>query len=117
MGTWGAENFADDVALDWLGNFSDELVAQIRAGMRHDELICGHLVMAQIEVFALLCENLNVIPLEPGEVALWRDAVLETWDANIDGYEPKPEYKTERRSIIEATFARLAAVAEKYHQE
>ncbi|HKI34164.1 MAG TPA: DUF4259 domain-containing protein [Gemmataceae bacterium] len=116
MGTWGAGNFSDDNALDWLGSLVDELVADIDKGMARPEAICGHWLAAQIEVLALLCEQLNAVPPTPQEVTAWRKTYLQTWEAEIDDYDPDPEYKAKRREVIDSTFARLAAVAERWHR-
>jgi len=72
MGTWGPGNFSDDIALDWLGRLVGELVDGIDRGMARPEAICGHVLAAQVEVLALLCEHLNAAPPKPEVVAVWR---------------------------------------------
>jgi hypothetical protein len=71
MGTWGPGNFSDDNALDWLGSVVDELHTDIDEGMTRSEAICGYALAAQIEVLALLCEQLNAAPPKPEEIAAW----------------------------------------------
>jgi hypothetical protein len=117
MGTWGAGNFADDRALDWLGGFVDGLVDRIEEGMADPEAGCSHPLGAQLEALAVLCEQLNAVPPEPARVARWREKYVRTWDAGIDAYGPDPQYKADRRKVIEATFDRLAAVAERWHMD
>jgi hypothetical protein len=41
---------------------------------------------------------------------------LRAWDEEIDDWDPKPDYKGERRRVIEATFERLTAIAERWHK-
>ena len=116
MGTWGPGNFSDDIALDWLGGLVDDLVADIEKGMTRPEAVCGHALTAQLEVLALLCERLNAIPPKPDEIAAWRETYLQTWETEIDDYDPDPEYKAKRREVIDLTFDRLATVAERWHR-
>src|SRR5690349_4292199 len=116
MGTWGPGNFSDDNALDWLGSLVDELVSGIDRSMAHTELICGHALAARVEVLALLCEQLNAVPPKPEVVTVWRAWHMRTWEAQIDSYHPKPEYKAQRRDVLQATFSRLLNVAARWHR-
>jgi hypothetical protein len=116
MGTWGPGNFADDIALDWLGGLVGELVSGIDRGMAAPEAICGHALAAQVEVLAVLCEQLPVLPPKPEVVTVWRTQYLRTWDTEIDSYDPDPEYKARRREAIQATFAWLVKAAQRGHQ-
>jgi hypothetical protein len=114
MGTWGPGNFSDDIALDWLGGVVDALAEDIDRGMTRPEAICGHALAAQVEVLALLCEHFKAAPPKPEVVTVWRAWYLRTWEAEIDSYDPKPEYKAQRREVLQATFSRLASAAERW---
>jgi hypothetical protein len=118
MGTWGPANFSSDSALDWLGEFVAALVAEISEGIadRYPSTVCDHPLAAKIEVLTLLCEQSHAVPPEPEEVAAWREAYLQRWEAHIDSYDPNPEYRAKRREVLDSTFARLAAVADRWHR-
>jgi hypothetical protein len=116
MGTWGASNFQDDHALDWLARaVTEPLVATIESGLRGQDEANDHVITAAAEVLAVVCENLNTYPPEPSRIAGWRDSYLRAWDSYIDGLDPKPEYKEVRRTVIVETFNRLLKVAKRWH--
>jgi hypothetical protein len=119
LGTWGPANFADDAALDWLGSLVDELVAEIDKGIRSSGPgdLCQHWPAAKLEVLAVLCEQLPAIPPHPDQVASWREIFLRAWDEEIDDLDPKPDYKAERRRVLEATFERVTAAADRWHKK
>jgi hypothetical protein len=117
MGTWGAGNFADDRALDWLGEFVDGLVGLIEEGMADPEAGSSHPLGAQLEALAVLCEQLNAVPPEPTRVARWRAKYVRTWEDDLRTWEADPQYAADRRKVIETTFDRLAAASERWHKD
>ena len=129
MGTWGHGNFENDTAADHLCELCAPLLDQIRTAvedkteMEPDEPTSDWM-MANVEILAVLGENIGrtgkdwvgdfafPFPLpDPDEVDSWKQAYLEVWDGDIDDLEPSPEYKTNRRATIVATFDRLAKAA------
>jgi len=66
---------------------------------------------------ALLSEHVNAAPPKPNEVANWKQAFLEAWDRTAADVYIRREDVIERRSIIAATFDRLAASAVKFHSQ
>lgn len=112
MGTWGAGNFHEDSALDWLGlEVQGPLVATIERELRDHDEANGALIMAAVEVLAMICENTPVLPPDPRKVEDWRRRYMATWGKYIDELDPKPGFKEERLRVIDATFNRLATVA------
>lgn len=69
--------------------------------------------MAAVDVLALLCEHTPLVPPSPDEVAKWRQVYLDAWNGYIDELDPEPGFKEERFQVIEATFSRLAVIAQK----
>jgi hypothetical protein len=115
MGTWGAGNFQNDSALDWLGGEVKRLIAFLESNLRGQDEANDHDITAAAEVLAVLFENLNAYPPEPTRIAGWRDSYLRAWDSYIDSLGPEPSYKEDRRAVIVETFARLLKVAKKWH--
>lgn len=115
MGTWGAGNFSDDGALDWLwSDITNPLCKSIAESGDHDESM-GYIIAAKVEVLSILCEQVGAMPPTIQEVAVWRDGYLQAWDGYIDSLEPSPGYKEERREVILTTFARLMAASVRFH--
>lgn len=115
MGTWGPGNFEDDTALDWLHDVQRPLIETIETNLRDQDERNDHLIMAAVEVLAVICEQLNAVPPEPEQVVNWRDSYLKAWDGYIDNLSPKGDYKQERRAVIVKTFDRVLVVAKKWH--
>lgn len=44
---------------------------------------------------------------ETDEVRRWKEKYLATWDQHIDGLDPAPGFKKERRAVIVKSFNRL----------
>jgi hypothetical protein len=76
------------------------------------------LVTASTEVIIALCENCHAEP--PESLALtvekWKQKALAVYDKEIDGLEPKPDYKINRRKVIAETFDRLIKISSSYHE-
>jgi hypothetical protein len=116
MGTWGAGNFQDDNALDWLwSEVQQPLLRKIESAVAGHDESNGHTIMAAVEVLTVLCEQLQANPPKPPEVAAWRDAYLAAWEGYIDALGCKPKFKKERRAVIVNTFDRLLATSRKRH--
>src|SRR5262249_10270322 len=74
---------------------------------------------ANLEIIACLSEHLGrhergeiqdylypcVLP-PPETVAEWKRKYLQVWDDGIDGMDPDPDYKKQRREVLVATFDR-----------
>ena len=129
MGTWGPGNFENDYAADHLYAVCGPLLKEIEEAMKDpsslepDELY-GPLVPANLEIIACLSEHLErykqgdlqdflypcVLP-PPETVAEWKRQYMEIWDACINGLNPDPEYKQQRREVLVSTFDRLERLA------
>ena len=119
MGTWGAENFANDGALDYLAMLATKLVGTItevfadKQRLRLDE-DGESMLMPSVELLALLCERYNATPPKPAMVRQWAEKYLAVYDAGIDRLKPKGEYKAARRKVIDKTFRWLSSLAESH---
>ena len=129
MGTWGPGNFENDCAADHLYALCAPLLEAVEQAMADPELIQpdeedGDLVPANLEIIACLSEYLGryehgdlakmlspcLLP-PPETVARWKQIYLEVWDANIDGLDPDPAYKQQRREVLVKTFDRAERLA------
>jgi hypothetical protein len=122
MGVWGAGNFQQDNALDFLWREVQlPLVRQIEkvlpdpACAQADDPDSGP-IMAAVEVLAVLAEQVNAVPPKPEEVTQWRDVFLPAWDRTSDDVYFRIEDVAARRQVILATFERLQALATKWHK-
>lgn len=118
MGLWGADNLECDGALDYLATeIVNPLVEKLRSvtvnpGLAEPDEPTSSEIMVAAEVLCLLCERCNAVPPAPTVVQQCRDTYLRVWDGYIDKLMPKPDYKRERRRVIEATFQRLLQLAQ-----
>ncbi|MEV6522178.1 DUF4259 domain-containing protein [Longispora sp. NPDC051575] len=119
MGTWGSGNFDSDTAADHLSELAGRLLDEVEAAMAGDPVglepdeYWGVAVPCNLELLRVLAEQgyVGVTLPEPEKITGWRDTFVAVWDATIDGLEPKPDYRTERRRVLVDTFDRLAALA------
>ena len=116
MGVWGAENFGNDAACDFVQSAVVEpLTAQLRRIVENPALAdpeehASFEVMAAVEILAVLGEAVSAHPPPSQLVEDCRDLCLRGWDEGIDKLSPKPGYKEERRAVIADTFERLLKV-------
>ncbi|MEU8696588.1 DUF4259 domain-containing protein [Streptomyces sp. NPDC048680] len=116
MGTWGAGNFDSDTAADHLAELADRLVTEVREAMAGDPVelepdeYWGVTVPCNLELLLLLDRQGWVGPTLPSPevIRTWQKTFLAVWERTIDGLEPKPAYKDERRAVLNETFERLA---------
>jgi Domain of unknown function (DUF4259) len=123
MGAWGNGNFEQDGALDFVWRELQQpclrkiqMMVEKPVYAEADEPDSGSIVAA-IEILALLSEHVNAAPPKPNEVAHWKLTFLKAWDRTAADVYLEQEDVTERRSIIAATFDRLAASAVKFHSQ
>jgi hypothetical protein len=129
MGTWGAGNFENDDAAEYLIGLCKPLVEQIRSTVALPRLLQpdepdSDIMMANVEILAVLGSNIgktkdNAIgrlifpfPLPASEeVERWKHKYLEVWDGYIDQLGPSVDYKQRRRRVLVDTFDHLIAVS------
>lgn len=120
MGTWGSGNFDDDTAADHLSMVTDRLITEVADAMSGDPVriepdeYWGVAVPCNLELLHLIAQQGHVgacLP-EPEVIAGWKARYLAVWDATIDGLEPKPAYKEQRRAVLVRTFDQLSELAE-----
>jgi hypothetical protein len=116
MGRWGVGNFADDGAMDYVGDLVDRLATTVTEILADEERAAldeegEAVVMPTVEILALLCEMCGAYPFDgvdaPQSVADWRDRYLQIFDDEIDGLAPREDFKAQRRAVIVQTFERL----------
>jgi len=112
VGTWAAGNFDNDAALDYAQQVADRLMDQIETtlasehGMAPDERDSARMV-AGVELVWLIGRHVRLSLPTAEAVAYWRDEYLAVWDRHIDGLQPAPGFKEQRRAVIAVTFDRL----------
>ncbi|MER5614185.1 MULTISPECIES: DUF4259 domain-containing protein [unclassified Streptomyces] len=123
MGTWGSGNFDSDTAADHLSGITGRLVSEIEEAMAGDPVglepdeYDGVAVPCNVELLCLMAEQNHVgasVP-EPVVAEGWKKTFMDVWERTIDGLEPEPEYKEDRRAELIRTFDRLIALAEQAH--
>jgi hypothetical protein len=112
MGTWGAGNFSNDGALDYIAHIEDSLVKDIErilgGGARLNEEIGREFVLIpNVVIISLLCEHCNAAPPKEKDVKRWRKKYLQAYDKEIDAWGVDEEFKAQRREVIDQTFAKL----------
>ncbi|NMM90883.1 DUF4259 domain-containing protein [Rhodococcus sp. SRB_17] len=119
MGTWGSGNFDDDTAADHLSDLTGRLVDEVTTAMSGDlvdiepDEYWGVAVPCNLELLHLIAQQRHVgvsLP-DPETIVGWKVRFLAVWDGAIDGLEPKPDYKVQRREVLVRTFDQLAEVA------
>jgi hypothetical protein len=112
MGVWGAGNFANDAALDYAHELVDGMVKQVEEtiasehGMEPDEWASARMI-ANVELMCVIGRHVGLSMMEAATVEWWKGEYLVVWDGYIDGLQPKPGFKEERRKVIVETFDRL----------
>ncbi len=121
MGVWGAGNFQQDYALDFVWReVQQPLLRQVEkvvadpACAEADDPESGP-IMAAVELLAVLTEQVNAAPPSPEQVAHWQDTFLPAWDRTSGVVYFRADDVAARREVIIATFARLTALAAKWH--
>jgi hypothetical protein len=126
MGGWGAGTFDGDSARDFLADmvlFWEQIIDQVLAGRAPREaahfdfapsLDLGEsCLMPTVEIMLAVAEKLpcDYLP-SPETVARWSEEYLRLYDHEIDGWDPSPGHKEERRQVIVDTFSRLRRLVE-----
>jgi hypothetical protein len=123
MGVWGAGNFSNDAALDYLGSgIVAPLIRKLEAIVENPSLAepderTSSEAMVAVDVISTLCERFGAIPPEPELVEACGSTYLRVWEGYIDRLDPKPDYKQARRAAIEASFGELARLARQWHEQ
>jgi hypothetical protein len=119
MGAWGAGNFENDGALDYLGELTEQLAGEIddilARGSAADADEDGESrLMPSVAILDTLCARFNGAPPQPDRVARWRDLYLAAFDRSMPGVDPSGTFMKERRPIVEQTFASLEARSKEF---
>jgi hypothetical protein len=109
MGTWGAENFQNDDAREYLNSVIEYHIDTIKNCLESAEqnlLNCGESkLMPSADILLLLCEFYSAsLPVSEVTVREWKERYLRIFAERIDGYKPDPDYKLKRLKVIEDTF-------------
>lgn len=115
MGTWGSGPFDNDEALDFVGEIVDQLM------LRVDDFIATPMIDetfdSALAAVAVLNEVMSRSPVRPfdeqagaeRDPAPIRQAMMSCYDSQIDGMEPEPDFKAEKREVVEAEMDRFVA--------
>jgi hypothetical protein len=119
MGTWGAGNFENDYALDYLGELMDQLVSTVEECFEEEDgadLDEGgeERLMPSVAIMTLLSREFGAHPPKAEVVARWKKRYLKIYDDQIDGLDPSDDFKSDRRKTIEETFDSLIARAKEF---
>src|SRR5690606_37309851 len=116
--TWGPGNFDSDTAADHLGTLTRRLVDEIQAAMADPSEIepdeyWGVAVPCNLELLTLIGRQGYVGAQFPDAdtISEWRKTFMDVWERTIDGLEPMPEHKIERREVLHRTFEALLQVS------
>jgi len=115
MGTWAAGNFSNDGSLDYVGQLIDQLTdtvvrcftdgnADLDEGGESE-------LMPSVAIIKVLSEQCGAAPPKPDVIEGWHSKYLAIYDEHIDDLDPNPEYKVERRKVIDETFVELIKLA------
>lgn len=119
MGTWGSGNFDSDTAADHLSGLTDRLIHEIAEAMSGDPVeiepdeYWGVAVPCNLELLHLIAKQGFVgagLP-DPEVIDGWKARFLAVWDETIDGLEPSPGFKEQRRAVLAQTFDQLSELA------
>ncbi len=117
MGTWGSGVFESDSASDFLDEAIRKLTHEI-VFFLSDETLTGlpsaarDQVAAAADILALWCEHYETFPnVSKKVVRRWREVYLQQFDTDKAWDKEDSDVRTQRRKVIETTFARLEAVA------
>ncbi|WP_144127602.1 DUF4259 domain-containing protein [Catellatospora sichuanensis] len=119
MGTWGSGNFDDDTAADHLSMLTDRLIREIAEAMSGDPVgiepdeYWGVAVPCNLELLHLIASR-NLVGAglpDPEVIADWKTRFLGVWEQAIDGLEPVPGFKEQRRAVLVQTFDQLSELA------
>ncbi|MFE1167591.1 DUF4259 domain-containing protein [Nocardiopsis sp. NPDC058789] len=119
MGTWGSGNLDNDTAADHLSGVVERLVGEVAAVMAGDPVeweadeYWGDAVPCHLELLYVLArEGYSGGRLPAPEVVLgWRRDYMAAWERSIDGLEPSPRFREERRAVLLRTFDQLAELS------
>ncbi|MGC5343574.1 DUF4259 domain-containing protein [Streptomyces sp. DT24] len=119
MGTWGSGNFDNDTAADHLSGVIARLVGEVTEAMADDPVTLeadeywGNAVPCHLELLYVLYRAGHTSPHlpRPDVIEGWKKDFMAVWEKTIDGLEPSPAFKRERRSVLNRTFDQLIEAA------
>ena len=114
MGTWGAGNFQNDCAMDFVGRLVDRFVQEVEyaaaePGRMEPDEYHGDIMPCLLAILSSLHELTGTAAIpRPDVVAGWKAKYMAVWEGYIDQLDPKPE-------LLE-TFDRLEQQARRIHR-
>jgi GT2 family glycosyltransferase len=114
LGTWGAGNFDNDSAVDYIVRLADDLETKIDEILADEDLSAldeygEGVLMPSIVLISLLYDHCHAPTPDLEKVQSWKQKYLAIFDDQIEG--AKPEYAEKRRLTIVETFAKLETQA------
>ena len=113
MGAWGTDNFENDTALDVVASVRDKATSDIIefCATDHPQVEDLDMVLAEVAIHIALCQHCRAPAPDHTLAVILRDKVLKTYDQQIDGLSPSPDYKRQRRVTIVETLDRYEQLA------
>jgi hypothetical protein len=121
MGVSGSGNFENDSALDYIGDVVKNHINEVEQIINSNVDGSGFgvedtdVIMAAIEVIIALCEKCYAVPPKLQLIENWKRLTLEVYDNEIDELRPDPDYKIERRQVINDTFEKLEKLSQQWN--
>jgi len=116
MGTWGAGNFENDGAADYLIGVIEEFANRIENILEEGEANLDERgeeeLVPNIAIISALCRELGASAPERESITEWKEKYLQIFDEQIEDFEPEEGYAEERRRVIEETFDELLELAD-----
>ncbi len=120
MGTWAAGNFSNDGSLDYVAELIDQLINTVEGCFNNDTADLDEggesELMPSVAIIKVLSEQCGAAPPKPDVIEDWHSKYLTIYDDQIDGLDPSPDYKVERRKVIDDTFVELIQLATKFRK-
>jgi hypothetical protein len=122
MGRWGAGNFANDCALDFVAGLVDKFVQEVAGAVAEptrlepDEYY-GDIVPCLVTLISSLLEitGTAAIPV-PDVVGRWKSTYMAVWEGYIDKVRLARGNKEERRAVLLETFDTLERQSREIHK-
>ena len=101
MGVWGAGNFDNDYALDFVSEIAETVKDELSPPEDVEDI---EVVMGAVAVYKALVEHCSAAPPTSEELLSLKQSIIDIYDKSIDELDPAPDYKVARRQVIIETF-------------
>jgi len=129
MGTWAEGIYQNATAIDHVYDLLERLIEEVEQTVAdpirlEPDQDGSRRMLANLDLLRLISEHVYRQvwdtwsirgPMLPDAKTImdWKAKYLAAWDAEIDGLDPRGEYKRKHRPIIVATFDQLAQASQR----